>query len=118
MTNRSQKSGQRTAICHFSLVICHWSFTKSRSAYIRCLAERRTLMSPTTSTKKQWTVMVYMAGDNNLDPNGVEDLKEMKKAGSTEALTVAAKSARAAGTPTKRTSLTRRGKVSKNAVAS
>src|SRR2546428_1894168 len=26
MTNRSQKSGQRTAICHFSLVIFHWSF--------------------------------------------------------------------------------------------
>src|SRR5438552_4102454 len=23
MTNRSQKCGQRTAICHFSLVICH-----------------------------------------------------------------------------------------------
>src|SRR5437762_1596243 len=29
MTNRSQKSGQRTAICHFSLGICHLSFAKS-----------------------------------------------------------------------------------------
>src|SRR5205809_7161641 len=25
MTNRSQRSGQRTAICHFSLVIAHFS---------------------------------------------------------------------------------------------
>lgn len=30
--------------------------------------------------KKSWTVMVYMAGDNNLDPEGVLDLKEMEKA--------------------------------------
>src|SRR5207245_3009826 len=28
MTNRRQKCGQRTAICHFSLVIFHWSFAK------------------------------------------------------------------------------------------
>ena len=34
-------------------------------------------------TTKKWTVMVYMAGDNNLDKNGIIDLKEMKKAGST-----------------------------------
>src|SRR5438128_11111387 len=26
MTNRSQKPGERTAICHFALVIGHWSF--------------------------------------------------------------------------------------------
>src|SRR6266487_1532406 len=32
MTNRSQKSRQRTAICHFSFVIGHWSFGKSFSA--------------------------------------------------------------------------------------
>src|SRR5438552_10223992 len=32
MTNRSQKSAQRTAICHFSLVICHLSFLSLRSA--------------------------------------------------------------------------------------
>src|SRR5437899_8185913 len=34
MTNRSQKSGQRTAICHFSFVICHWSFAKSLSSAV------------------------------------------------------------------------------------
>ena len=75
-------------------------------------------MSPTTSTKKQWTVMVYMAGDNNLDPNGVEDLKEMKKAGSTEALNVVAQFDRAAGHTTKRYYLRKGGKVSNDAVAS
>jgi len=31
---------------------------------------------------KAWTVMVYLAGDNNLDPNGTEDLMEMKRVGS------------------------------------
>jgi Clostripain family len=32
---------------------------------------------------KQWTVMVYLAGDNSLDAASLEDLKEMKKVGST-----------------------------------
>ncbi|MBE0558034.1 MAG: peptidase C11, partial [Proteobacteria bacterium] len=31
---------------------------------------------------KKWTFMVYLAGDNNLDGNGVTDLGEMKKVGS------------------------------------
>ena len=30
----------------------------------------------------KWTVMVYLAGDNDLDGAGVGDLKEMKKVGS------------------------------------
>jgi len=38
--------------------------------------------------KKQWTVMVYLAGDNNLDSAGVVDLKEMKKVGSTKEINV------------------------------
>ncbi|MBN1626985.1 MAG: peptidase C11 [Deltaproteobacteria bacterium] len=38
--------------------------------------------------KKQWTVMVYMAGDNNLDGAGVIDLMEMKKIGSTSGLNI------------------------------
>ncbi len=33
-------------------------------------------------TKKKWTFMTYMGGDNNLDNNGVIDLEEMKKVGS------------------------------------
>ena len=38
--------------------------------------------------QKDWTVMVYMAGDNNLDGAGVVDLKEMKKVGSTKQMNV------------------------------
>jgi hypothetical protein len=32
--------------------------------------------------KKKWTIMLYLAGDNNLDLNGVMDLDEAKKVGS------------------------------------
>jgi hypothetical protein len=53
--------------------------------------------------RKRWTVMVYMAGDNNLDANGVEDLTEMKKIGSTPGMNVVVQFDRAgAGLPTKR----------------
>ena len=52
---------------------------------------------------KKWTVMVYLAGDNNLDANGVTDLKEMKKIGSTPGMNIIAQFDRAgAGLPTKR----------------
>ncbi|MFC2072818.1 clostripain-related cysteine peptidase [Chloroflexota bacterium] len=33
---------------------------------------------------KDWTFMVYMAADNNLDPAGVDDLNEMEVVGSTD----------------------------------
>jgi hypothetical protein len=39
-------------------------------------------------TTKEWTVMIYLAGDNNLDSAGVIDLKEMKKVGSTNEINV------------------------------
>jgi Clostripain family len=39
--------------------------------------------------KKSWTLMVYMAGDNDLDPNGLKDLKEMKRVGTTADIYVA-----------------------------
>src|SRR5439155_22944069 len=41
-------------------------------------------------TKKSWTFMVYMAGDNNLDPNGIQDLKEMKRVGTNADINVVA----------------------------
>ncbi|HEX9399376.1 MAG TPA: clostripain-related cysteine peptidase [Anaeromyxobacter sp.] len=46
--------------------------------------------------KKKWTFMVYLAGDNNLDDAGVEDLAEMKKVGSTDEVNVIAQFDRAA----------------------
>ncbi len=55
-----------------------------------------------TSRKKvadgaEWTVMVYMAGDNNLDAAGVADLLEMKKVGSSAKINVLAQFDRAGG---------------------
>ena len=72
----------------------------------------------TTSTKKAWTVMVYMAGDNSLDPDGVKDLKEMKKVGSTEQLNIVAQFDRAAGHVARRYYLRKGGIVTSDAVAS
>lgn len=40
------------------------------------------------STRANWTVLVYLAGDNNLDAAGVVDLREMKSVGSSEAVNV------------------------------
>ncbi|TAN41790.1 MAG: peptidase C11 [Nitrospirae bacterium] len=40
--------------------------------------------------KAKWTVMVYLAGDNNLDGAGVVDLKEMKKVGSSQKVNIVA----------------------------
>lgn len=40
------------------------------------------------STPAQWTWLVYMAGDNNLEGAGSEDLKEMQQVGSTDQVNV------------------------------
>jgi hypothetical protein len=42
-----------------------------------------------------WTVMVYLAGDNSLDGAGVADLQEMKKVGSSASVNVIAQFDRA-----------------------
>jgi hypothetical protein len=47
-------------------------------------------MARTARAKKRWTVMVYLAGDNNLDSAGVADLAEMKTVGSTRDISVVA----------------------------
>ena len=72
----------------------------------------------TKITKKSWTVMVYMAGDNSLDPEGVQDLEEMKKVGSTDKLTIVAQFDRAAGHIARRYYLHKGGIVTGDAVAS
>ena len=73
---------------------------------------------PTSLTKKPWTVMVYMAGDNNLDPEGVQDLKEMKKVGSTDKLNIVAQFDRATGHTARRYYLRKGGIVTGDAVGS
>lgn len=37
---------------------------------------------------KRWTVLAWIAGDNNLDEYGLSDIKEMKKVGSTPAVDI------------------------------
>ncbi len=73
-------------------------------------------MAKVPSQKKSWTFMVYMAGDNNLDPNGVQDLKEMKKVGSTKDINIIAQFDRAAGHKAKRYYLRKGGTVAADAV--
>jgi hypothetical protein len=50
-----------------------------------------------TSGVADWTVLVYLAGDNNLDAAGVVDLQEMKSVGSSDALNIVAQFDRAGG---------------------
>jgi hypothetical protein len=71
-----------------------------------------------TVSKKPWTVMVYMAGDNSLDPESVTDLKEMKKVGSSDKLNIIAELDRATGHVARRYYLRKGGIVTGDAVAS
>jgi Clostripain family len=47
--------------------------------------------------KRRWTVMVYLAGDNNLASAGVADLSEMKTVGSSDTLSLVAQFDRSGG---------------------
>ncbi|NTU96784.1 MAG: peptidase C11 [Chlorobiaceae bacterium] len=70
------------------------------------------------AAEKSWTVMVYMAGDNNLDPEGSKDLREMKKVGSNEDVNIIAQFDRAAGHVARRYYLRKGGLVTGDAVDS
>ena len=67
--------------------------------------------------KKQWTVMVYMAGDNNLDPNGVKDLKEMKRIGSTDDVNIVVQFDRSKNHASERYHISKGGKIEADVVA-
>jgi hypothetical protein len=56
-----------------------------------------------------WTVMVYLAGDNNLDGAGVADLREMKKVGSSASVNVIAQFDRAGSRGTSKRFYLRKG---------
>src|SRR5262245_66613030 len=69
--------------------------------------------------KKAWTVLVYLAGDNNLDSAGVVDLGEMKKVGSTDHLNIVAQFDRSTGKgATRRFLLRKRSGLEKDVVGS
>ncbi len=73
------------------------------------MARRTARGSARDATKPQWTVLVYMAGDNNLDLAGVSDLTEMKKVGSTANVNVLAQFDRAGGRGATKRYLLRKG---------
>jgi hypothetical protein len=50
-------------------------------------------------SERKWTVMIYMAGDNNLDSDGISDLKEIKRVGSTNEVGILAQFDRAGSKP-------------------
>jgi hypothetical protein len=58
---------------------------------------------------RKWTVLVYLAGDNNLDSAGLADLAEMKKVGSSDDLAVVAQFDRVGGRGQTRRYLLRKG---------
>ncbi|HMF57633.1 MAG TPA: clostripain-related cysteine peptidase [Pyrinomonadaceae bacterium] len=66
--------------------------------------------------KKEWTMMVYMCGDNNLDSAGMADLKEMKKIGSTDKVSVVVQYDRSGNNHHTRRYYVRKGGVSSNDV--
>jgi hypothetical protein len=66
-------------------------------------------MSDHLGTSTKWTVMVYMAGDNNLADAGITDLAEMKKIGSNSSLKVIAQFDNGADKSTTRRYLLRQG---------
>jgi len=75
-------------------------------------------MARRRGAKPAWTVLVYMAGDNNLDPSGIGDLLEMKRVGSTPQVNVVAEFDRASGRGAKRYRLRKGGTLAADAVAS
>ena len=75
-------------------------------------------MRETRGTKAAWTVLVYLAGDNNLDQSGVGDLLEMKKVGSTPRVNVVAEFDRASSRGATRYLLRKGGTLAADAVTS
>lgn len=66
----------------------------------RATTKKTTKAATKTAAAKagaNWTLMVYLAGDNNLDAAGVTDLMEMKKVGSSAGINVVAQFDRAGG---------------------
>lgn len=66
---------------------------------------------------KKWTILVYLAGDNNLDEDGVRDIAEMAKVGSTTDINIVAQFDRAGTAGTQRFYITKGGGYEKDSIA-
>ena len=67
----------------------------TRSA--RFSAPRFDALEPRRLLAADWTMLVYMAGDNNLEPNAIADINELEVVGSTSAVNVVVQFDRVAG---------------------
>lgn len=65
---------------------------------------------------KKWTILVYLAGDNNLDTEGVKDLAEMAKVGSNNDINVIAQFDRAGTKGTQRFYITKGGGYTRDSI--
>ena len=75
-------------------------------------------MAAKRGARKPWTVLAYLAGDNNLDQSGTADLLEMKRVGSTAGVNVVAEFDSASGRGAKRYVLRKGGALAADVVAS
>jgi hypothetical protein len=66
---------------------------------------------------KKWTILVYLAGDNNLDEDGARDLAEMAKVGSNNDINIVAQFDRAGTAGTQRFYITKGGGYPKDSIA-
>jgi hypothetical protein len=88
---------------------------KSPSGKAKATPKAATQTTPKTrsasraNTPAKWSVMVYLAGDNNLDGAGVTDLMEMKKVGSNSDVSIVAQFDRAGGKGTTKRFFLRQG---------
>jgi hypothetical protein len=65
---------------------------------------------------KKWTIMVYLAGDNDLDEDGARDIAEMAKAGSGKDVNIIAQFDRAGEAGTQRLYITKDGGYPKDSI--
>lgn len=72
--------------------------------------------APTPPGEREWTFMVYLAGDNNLENHGRADLLEMKQVGSSRQVAVVAQFDRMSEGATRRYYLRRGGKLEDDVV--
>ena len=71
---------------------------------------------PRTDAESEWTWMVYLAGDNNLENYSTKDLLEMKRTGSTAVVNLVAQVDRMSDKGTRRYHLTNEGDLQKDIV--
>jgi hypothetical protein len=68
------------------------------------------------NAEKAWTFMVWMAGDNNLESSGLEDLAEMKRVGTTDDVNVIAQFDSMSDDHTRRFEITKGGRIERDLV--